>query len=269
MDQRAKAEGFRKLHTGGDILLLPNAWDAASAVVLEAAGAKAIGTSSAAVAWSHGYPDGNRTPFDRVLATVQAIARVVAIPVTVDMEGGYTDDPRRLRDEITRLVEAGAVGVNLEDGTGDPALLARKIEAARAAADMTGVHLFINARTDVFLRSLAEGHAAFTEAVKRAGRYQSAGADGVFIPKVSDEDLIGRLAGEVRLPLNIMGWAGIPAAPRLQALGVRRLSTASLPFRAAYASLGKAASAFLASGDPDTLATAGDGFLDLQGRFMN
>lgn len=264
MSQTAKAETFRNLHRGAEILVLPNAWDAASAAVMADAGAKAVATSSAAVAWAHGYPDGDALPIDRVVATVAEVVRVVDVPVTADIEGGYTDDLGQLVENVTRVVEAGAVGVNLEDGGRAPELHAAKIEAIKRAL---GDRLFVNARTDVYLRGLAEGHAAFTETLARAERYRTAGADGVFVPGPSDPDLIGRLADEIRLPLNVMGWTGVPDAARLQALGVRRLSSATNPFRVAYAALARSIEAYLRDGDPDALAKAADGAPALQKRF--
>ncbi|MGA0606139.1 isocitrate lyase/PEP mutase family protein [Phenylobacterium sp. VNQ135] len=264
MSQTAKAEAFRNLHRGAEILVLPNAWDAASAAVMADAGAKAVATSSAAVAWAHGYPDGDALPIDKVIETVAEVARVVDAPVTADIEGGYTDDLGKLVENVTRVVEAGAVGVNLEDGKRAPELHAAKIEAIKKAL---GDRLFVNARTDVYLAGLAEGPAAYVETIARAARYQAAGADGIFVPGPSDPDLIGRLAGEIRLPLNVMGWAGVPNAARLQALGVRRLSSATNPFRVAYAALARAVEAYVRDGDPDALARAADGAPALQKRF--
>lgn len=264
MSQSAKAETFRNLHRGAEILVLPNAWDAASAAVMADAGAKAVATSSAAVAWAHGYPDGDVLPIETVVATVAEVVRVVDLPVTADIEGGYTDDLGRLVENVTRVVEAGAVGINLEDGKRAPELHAAKIEAVKKAL---GDRVFVNARTDVYLAGLAEGHAAYLETVARAERYRAAGVDGVFVPGPSDPDLIGRLAGEIRLPLNVMGWTGVPDAARLQALGVRRLSSATNPFRVAYAALARSMEAFLRDGDPTALAEAANGAPALQKRF--
>lgn len=264
MNQTAKAETFRKLHTGAEILVLPNAWDAASAAIMADAGARAVATSSAAVAWAHGHPDGDAAPFDKVCATIAEVVRAVDVPVTADIEGGYTDDLGELAENIAKVIEAGAVGINLEDGTRDPALHAEKIAAVKTAA---GGRLFVNARTDVYLKGLAEGHAAFTEVLQRAERYREAGADGIFVPGPADPDLITRLADGIRLPLNVMGWTGVPNAARLQALGVRRLSSATNPFRVAYAALARAMEAFVRDGDPDALAAAGAGFPNLQERF--
>ncbi|HEY0436062.1 MAG TPA: isocitrate lyase/phosphoenolpyruvate mutase family protein [Phenylobacterium sp.] len=248
MSQTTKAEQFAALHAGPEILVLPNAWDAASAAVMEDAGAKAVATSSAAVAWAHGYPDGDLLPLPNLLSTVSAVARVVKVPVTADIEGGYTDELGVLADTIKAVIGAGAVGINLEDGNRDPDLHARKIEAARKAAEAAGVALFINARIDTYLRRLFEGEAAQAETVRRAALYRQAGADGIFAPGPTDEALIGRLAAAIDAPLNVMLWGGLPTSARLQDLGVRRLSSGGRPFAGAYAYLANAVKAYLADG---------------------
>lgn len=260
----SQAAVFKQLHAGPQILVLPNAWDAASAALMEDAGAKAVATSSAAVAWAHGYADGDLLPVPTLLAAIGEIARVLKVPLTADIEGGYSDDLATLAETIKGVVGAGAVGINLEDGGRDPDLHARKIEAVRKAA---GAGLFVNARTDVYLRGLAQGEAALAETLRRAELYRAAGADGIFVPGPVDEALLGTLAREIALPLNVMGRGGAPSAERLQALGVRRLSSATAPFRAAYAALGRAMSEFLASGDASALAQAGQGLPDLNKRF--
>jgi 2-methylisocitrate lyase-like PEP mutase family enzyme len=267
MDQTTKAGQFAALHRSAEILVLPNAWDAASAAIMEDAGAKAVATSSAAVAWAHGYPDGDALPVATLATAIAAIARVVSVPLTADIEGGYTDDLAQLGDTIRAVIGAGAVGINLEDGLRDPDLHARKIEAARKAADAAGVPLFINARTDVYLRGLAEGQAAFLESVARAERYRSAGADGIFVPGPKDADLIGRLASEIALPLNVMLQPGVPPAARLQALGARRFSSATAPFRAAYGTLVQAIGPYLADGDFTAFAAGAAGLSNLNKRF--
>jgi 2-methylisocitrate lyase-like PEP mutase family enzyme len=265
MDQMTKASTFAGLHAGAAILVLPNAWDAASAALMADAGATAIATSSAAVAWARGYPDGDLLPMEKVLATVREIVGATHLPVTCDFEGGYTDDLGALAENITQVIDAGAVGINFEDGGRDPELHARKVAAARAAADRTGVPLFINARTDVYLRKLAEGEAAFVETVRRGRLYAEAGASGVFTPGAVDEGLIGRLAEALPLPLNVMLLPGLAPAARLQALGVRRLSSATAPFRLAYASLVKGVAAYLATGEAE--AFAAEGLPNLNARF--
>jgi len=268
MDQKTKAEAFAALHRGAEILILPNAWDAASAAVMADAGAKAVATSSAAVAWSHGYPDGDALPLPLLLGTIAAVARAAGdTPVTADIEGGYTDNLDELAETIRAVIGAGAVGINLEDGRRDPDLHARKVEAARKAAEAAGVPLFINARTDVYLKGLAEGHAAYVAVVDRAERYRNAGASGIFVPGPSDPDLIGRLADEIKLPLNIMLLPGLASAAKLQALGVRRVSSATAPFRAAYATVANATAAFLKDGDPAAFAVDAARLGNLNQRF--
>jgi 2-methylisocitrate lyase-like PEP mutase family enzyme len=248
---------FRRLHEGPALLVLPNAWDAASARLLQELGAAAIATSSAAVAWSHGYADGDRLPVPLLLASLKAMARVISVPLTADIEGGYSDDPRAVGETVKAVIDAGAVGINLEDGKGSPDLLCAKIEAARAAADNRRVALFINARTDIYLHRLAEGEAALTEALARARRYRDAGADGIFVPWPTDEAVISALVAGIEGPLNVMARAGVPSAERLQALGVRRLSSAIGLFRAAFSALAGVGRDYLRSGDPSALAKAG------------
>ena len=220
------ATRFHELHADG-LLLLANAWDAGTARLAQAAGARAVATSSAAVAWAHGWPDGDALPIELVLQTTRAVAGAVDVPVTVDIEGGYSDDPARVGELVAQLVGAGAVGINIEDGGGAPALLADKIAAARAAAAAQGVDLFINARTDVWLRGLADPAARVSEALARAARYRAAGASGLFAPGITDEGEIAALVGDCGLPLNVLAWTGLPDAARLRSLGVRRLSAGS------------------------------------------
>lgn len=268
MNQTAKAELFHKLHDGPDVLVLPNAWDAASAAIMADAGAKAVATSSAAVAWAHGFADGDVLPIDRVVTTIAAAARAAGpTPLTADIEGGFTDDLDALAANIAQVIAAGAVGINIEDGGRDPALHARKIAVIRAEADRQGLPLFINARTDVYLRNLAEGEAAYDEAARRAALYVAAGADGVFVPGPADAATIARLAAGIERPLNVMGREGVPTAAELARLGVRRLSSATSPFRVAYAAMGRAVASYLRDGDAGALARSGDGAPNLQTRF--
>jgi 2-methylisocitrate lyase-like PEP mutase family enzyme len=175
-------ETFRKLHAAPGMLVLANAWDAGSARLIESVGARAIATTSAGVAWARGYPDGDALPIDLLLATAREIARVVRVPVTIDIEGGYSDDPAAVGDLATRLIDAGVVGINVEDGGGTPELLAAKIEVVRRSASRAGVDLFINARCDVYLRGIESGEAAVAEIARRAARYRQAGCDGLFAP---------------------------------------------------------------------------------------
>jgi 2-methylisocitrate lyase-like PEP mutase family enzyme len=240
-------ETFRKLHTGPAILVLPNAWDAGSARLIESIGARAIATTSAGVAWSRGYPDGDALPIDLLLATAREIARVVRVPLSVDMESGYSDDPAAVATLATRLIDAGVVGINIEDGAGSPDLLAAKIEAVRRAAARTGVDLFVNARCDVHLRSIATGDEAIEEVVRRATRYRNAGCDGLFVPCLAEGAAIAAVAGAVDpLPLNIMLMPDLPGFDALRAQGVRRLSAGSAIAQAALGHARRLAADFLA-----------------------
>jgi 2-methylisocitrate lyase-like PEP mutase family enzyme len=248
------ADTFHQLHAGPDLLVLPNAWDCASAKLLETLGAKAVATSSAAVAWSHGHADGHFLPVPLLAQTVRDIARVIALPLSADIEGGYADDPAGVAQTVSAVVDAGAVGINIEDGVLAPDLLCAKIGAARAAADRAGVKLFINARTDVYLRRLAEGEAALAETIRRAALYVAAGADGVFVPGIHASADIETAAREIAAPVNVMARPGVPPAAELQRLGARRLSAGTSFMAVALAGVKSAAQAYLETGDSEALS---------------
>lgn len=239
------AATFRQLHHAADVLLLPNAWDAGTARLIESVGARAIATTSAGVAWSHGYPDGDALPLVLLVRTVAAIARVIRIPLTVDMEGGYASDLVGLDDGVRALLDVGAVGINLEDGHGTVDLLCAKIARVKQAASLGGVDLFVNARTDVYLYELGAPETRRDEAISRARRYRDAGADGVFVPGLSAPDDIRSVAEATALPLNVLAWPGLPETAALRDLGVRRLSVGSTLARAAYGRVAGLARAFL------------------------
>jgi 2-methylisocitrate lyase-like PEP mutase family enzyme len=222
-----RAKVFAALHVGPKLLVLPNAWDAGSARIIESACASAIATSSAAVALAHGYPDGQFLPFDTLLATVGEIARVVSVPVTADIEAAYAHDAATAATTVARVIEAGAVGINIEDGNDPPDLLARKIENLKTAARNLGVELWVNARVDTYLRKLVPDDKAYDEAVRRARLYREAGANSIFVPAVSEAAVIEKLVKAVVLPLNVLAWPGLPDGVTLQKLGVRRLSAGS------------------------------------------
>jgi 2-methylisocitrate lyase-like PEP mutase family enzyme len=244
----SKAAAFHALHQSG-LLVLPNAWDAGSARIAELAGAKAIATSSAAVAWAHGYPDGEALPAARLLETVREIARVVSVPVSADIEAGYGRDAERAAAFAAQAIDAGAVGINIEDGTEPPDLLCAKIESVRTAASRAGVDLWINARVDVYLRKLAEGDAAYDETVARARRYASAGANSIFAPGVIEDATIAKLVKDAGLPLNLLAWPKLPDGRRLAEVGVRRLSAGSGFAKVTLVRMQAFAQAFLESGD--------------------
>jgi 2-methylisocitrate lyase-like PEP mutase family enzyme len=217
------AATFRQLHQHG-LLLLANAWDAGSARLIESLGAKAIATTSAGVAWANGYVDGSRLPVQHSVATIANIVRVIRVPLSVDFEDGYASDPATVADNVARVIDAGAVGINIEDGADSPDLLAGKIERIKRMAAQRGVDLFVNARTDVYLRGLASDDRRVEETLARAARYRAAGADNLFVPGVVDADDIRHIVANAGLPLNVMSRPGLPSVPELAALGVRRLS---------------------------------------------
>ena len=244
---------FRALHAGPDLLILPNAWDAGSARVIEHAGAKAVATSSAAVSWAHGYPDGQLLPFETLLSTLGEIVRIVRIPVSADIESGYAATAAEIEDTIARVVGIGAVGVNIEDGVSAPDLLCAKIERAKTVAARAGIDLWVNARIDVYIRKQATGEAAFDETVRRAALYRKAGADSIFVPALVDGDMIARMVPRVGLPFNALAWPGLPDAAQLRSLGVRRLSVGGGIARASVNLTLALAKAFLADGRLEAL----------------
>ena len=243
-----QSQTFRRLHAGPDILILANAWDAGSARLIESLGAKAIATSSAAVAWSLGYPDGNALPVPLVAAAIASITRAVRLPVSADIEAGYASTAAGAGEAAARVIDAGAVGINIEDGSEAPDLLCAKIAAVKGVAARSGADLFVNARIDVYLRNLAQGEAALEETIARAHRYHEAGCDGIFAPGVADAATIRKLVAAIDRPLNVLNWPGLPSAAELRALGVRRLSAGAEIGRHALNAARAAAIAFLADG---------------------
>ena len=257
------ATRFHALHADG-LLRLANAWDGGSARLAQAADARAIATSSAAVAWAHGWPDGDLLPVELLLATTRAVAGATELPVTIDIEGGYSDEPARVGALVTALLEAGAVGINIEDGSKDPALLCAKIAAARAAAAQAGVDLYINARIDTWLRGLAPAGQRVGETLARAARYRAAGASGLFAPGVTDADEIAALVAGTDMPVNVLAWTGLPEAQRLEQLGVRRLSAGSAISEAMHGHVLAMMREFVATGRVDTGGVAAATYGELQ-----
>jgi len=250
---------FRNLHKGPDVLLLPNAWDAGSARLIESLGAKAIATTSAGVAWSRGYSDGDVPPLEQLLAAVREIERVIRVPLTVDIEGGYSDDPVAVAQVVAGLIDAGAVGINIEDGAGSPELLNAKIEAAGEISARANVDLFVNVRTDVYLRALETGDAAAAEVIRRAEIYRTAGCDGIFVPGLADGSSIEAIAAAIDpLPLNIMLVPGLPSIEVLRTHGVRRLSAGAAIAQAALGTTSRLANDFLAGSWDDMFSMAAD-----------
>ena len=242
-NQAALAERLRAMHHAPLApLILPNAWDAASARIIEQAGFPAIATTSAGVAWSLGYPDGERMSRATMLAAVGRIAARVQVPVTADLEAGYGPGPEDAAATATGAIEAGAVGFNFEDATDDAAhpLFAmsqqvERIQAARQAGAAAGVPLVINARTDVYLAQVGAPDTRFAETVRRLAAYRDAGADCLFAPGLSDAATIGALVRELGAPLNILAGPHSPPVRELAALGVARISLGGAVMRAALA----------------------------------
>lgn len=253
MDKTLHAR-FVALHDAVHPMLLPNAWDAASARLWEAAGAPAVATSSAAVAWSLGHADGGALPRADLLGSLANIVRVCSVPISVDLEDGYGDAPEEVAELAQAVAAVGAVGINIEDGVAAPELLAAKIRAIRTRLGRTP--LFVNARTDVYLRGLAQGDAAVHMCVERLALYREAGADGGFVPGLADVASARAIAGSVSLAVNLMALPGMPAFSELRAAGVRRISMGPALFRAAYGAAEAATRAFL-QGNPVPAFDAG------------
>jgi len=264
---REQALAFHALHTPGRPLVLPNAWDTASARLVEEAGAAAVATTSAGLAWERGAADGDQLSRDDALAGLSGIAHAVAVPVSADIETGYADDPAGVGDTIRAVLSAGAVGVNIEDGLygGGAALRpvaqqAERIAAARRAADAAGVPLFLNARIDTYLRGAGD----LAETLERAAAFLAAGADGVFVPGTVDPGTVKALVEGVEGPLNVLVGPGAPTVAELAALGVARVSTGSGIAQAVHGLVARAAGELLAAGTYDTLAGGLD-YGDLNG----
>jgi 2-methylisocitrate lyase-like PEP mutase family enzyme len=253
--QNAKAESLLKMHQAPPILVLPNAWDAASARIFEKAGARAIATTSAGVAFTLGHPDGQSVPRELMLEVIGRIAAAVHVPVTADVEAGYGSTPREMAETTSRVIQAGAVGLNLEDATNDPSHplfsieeQVERIRAVRESGERANVRVVINARTDIFLAQIGEPARRLDESVRRLKAYRSAGADCLFIPGVTDAPTISELVREVGGPINVLVGRGMPSTAELQKLGVARVSAGSGIMRAAMSFARAAAVEMLAEG---------------------
>lgn len=259
---RERAEALHRLHHQDRPLVLVNAWDAASAGVLQHAGAAVIATTSAGMAWSLGRADGEQVPRDEFLAACARICRIAQVPVSIDIERGYGRHSEGVCDFVRALIELGVVGVNIEDGvcrrTGEllaPQALCERIVALRELAAETGVRLFINARTDVYLATQDNAAGRCDETLRRARLYARAGADGLFVPGLHEIDEVARVAREIEIPLNIYaGYAGAPAVDALAAAGVRRVSLGCGPMQSTLALLDRIAAETLTQGRYEVMA---------------
>ena len=251
MDQKEKATAFAALHQKGNPVIIYNIWDAGTAKAVADAGAKALGTGSWSVAAAQGYADGENLPMEALLSTAKSIASAVELPLSVDFEGGYAEDPAELAKNVAKVIDAGAIGVNFEDqvvggsGVYPISRQAERIRAIRSLADSRGIPLFINARTDLFLQEgdRTKHVALLDEAVARARAYAEAGGNGFFAPGLADEELIRKLCEASPVPVNIMMMPGVSAPKRLGELGVARVSYGPGPYRAMMAKLKEDAAA--------------------------
>jgi 2-methylisocitrate lyase-like PEP mutase family enzyme len=256
-----KAELFFALHRPGIPVVLANAWDVASACVVQDAGADAVATTSAGVAWSRGAPDGDRLERDSALALIARVAGAVRVPVTADIEEGFGKTPEQVAETITGVLAAGAVGVNIEDAVHDasagPLRTAEdqcaRIAAARQAAESANVRLFINARVDTYLRAVGDPEGRLDETLTRAAAYLAAGASGVFVPGVTDPQTVSALVDGIDAPLNILTGPGAPTIPELATLGVARISLGSSIASAAYGLAHQAAREAFTTGTYETI----------------
>ncbi|WP_405165426.1 isocitrate lyase/phosphoenolpyruvate mutase family protein [Nocardia sp. NBC_01499] len=262
--QRNAAAAFRALHEQG-LFVLPNAWDAASAAVIARAGAPAIATTSAGVAWSLGTGDGQQLTREDTIGVIRRIAAVVDVPVTADVEGGYGPAPEDVAATIIAAVGAGAVGVNLEDSTApggplfDTAAQSDRLRAARDAAKQAGLpELVINARTDVYLFGIGAPEGRLDEVLTRATAYAEAGADSLFVPGLLDLPTLTDLVGKSPLPINVMTGPGAPSVAELAAAGARRVSVGSAIAQAAYKLAETATTELLEHGTYTTLENSLD-----------
>ncbi|MFD1884908.1 isocitrate lyase/PEP mutase family protein [Paenibacillus wenxiniae] len=239
MNQQAEqARRLHQLHQQDHPLLLVNVWDAGSAQIIQETGATAIATGSWSVATAHGYADGEQLPFELVLANVQRICQRVDVPVTIDIEGGYGQTAAQVKRHVAQIMQQGAVGINLEDqlpqGNGLYSIQQQqaRIRAAREAADEAAIPLFINARTDIFLQAAVETHdlAHIEAALQRAHAYAEAGAHGIFVPGLVDEQLIQLVCQQSQVAVNVMISAASPSIPALTACGVARISYGPQPY---------------------------------------
>jgi 2-methylisocitrate lyase-like PEP mutase family enzyme len=273
--QAQKAEQFRKLHHGPPMLVLPNAWDVVSARILEECGHPAIATSSAAVAFSRGYPDGQRIPRDEMLDVVARIAHAVDVPVTADLEAGYGTTVKDMAETVKAAIEAGAIGMNLEDVTGDDAsshvelaLQVEKIRAIRETAKSLGVPFVLNARTDTYLLPIGPEATRFERTVERLRAYRYAGADCLFAPGLYDRETIAKLVKAVEAPINILANPACPPMAELEKMGVARVSAGSAVMRATLGIVRRIAKEMLESRSCETLFAGAIPYADLN-RMMN
>ena len=267
MDTHSQVAAFRQLHINTTPLRLPNAWDAGSARLFESLGATAVATTSAGVAWALGFPDGRLLPANELVAAASRMVRVLSVPLSVDIENGYSDHPREVADLVKRLVDLGVAGINIEDGPDEVSLLAAKIEAIRGAVSKAGTDLFLNVRSDVFLARLVAESKRVEESIARGKVYAASGGDGLFLPGIVETRDIEAIVEDVKLPLNVMALPGLVDAAALGKLGVRRLSAGSGIAQIRWGRGALLARDFLESGDSAALSEGSMPYSQLQALF--
>jgi len=255
-NQSMKFQQFKQLHKQPSTFVLPNAWDASSASVFQKSGFKAIGTTSAGIAMSLGYSDGENLPFEKMIEALKSIVNSVDIPVSADIEAGYGKSVEEVIDNVKQVILAGVVGINLEDGTGNPnepildiSMQVKKIAAIKELSQSLNMPLFINARTDLYWLKIGDPSLQFQSAIKRVKAYEEAGADCIFIPGVTNIDTIKNFREEISCPINLLVGSDTPSLNELSKIGIERVSSGSAPFRATITLLKEISEAIMNSGN--------------------
>ncbi|WP_080283415.1 isocitrate lyase/PEP mutase family protein [Clostridium botulinum] len=238
------AKQFQEIHHRNKMFILPNAWDVGSAVIYEKFNFPAVGTTSAGLAYSLGYSDGEKIDFEHIVQIVKQITQRISIPLSVDIELGYADTIDGIVENVTKLIEAGAVGINIEDGYSKPApylenldIQIKKIQAISKLKKKLGIPFVLNARTCVFFIKAGKEEERLSIAIERANAFHKSGADCIFIPGAIEECNISKLIENIPAPINILATPMANNLENLERLGVRRLSLGSAPVRAAYSNL--------------------------------
>jgi len=260
--QKERAQRFLEFHQAPPVLILPNAWDVISAKIYDLEGFKAVGTTSAGIAATLGYPDGQKATLSDMLAVTRRIVQSTNLPVSADIEAGYSDSIEGVVETVQAFLRVGVAGINIEDSTGDPDSplyetdhQTRRIAAIREAADRADIHLVINARTDAYMLSDADTQTRLAAAIERAQVYRQAGADCVFVPDLEDLDKVGiaTLVNEIDSPLNIIAGGSTPSIAELESIGVARVSFGPRPMRMILAALRNVARDIMKTGNFDGL----------------
>jgi 2-methylisocitrate lyase-like PEP mutase family enzyme len=262
-----RARAFHALHRGGPILVLANVWDAASARVFELAGAPAVATTSSGLSATLGFPDGERVPCELVIGAVRRITATIDIPLSVDFERGYAETPAGVAANVQAVIDAGGIGINLEDGLAEPRVLVEKIAAIRALPAAREIGFFVNARTDAFLRGKGGLADQLADAIRRLQIYEAAGADGLFVPGAADPETIAAIVRAVRLPVNVMAFEGVPPAKELERLGVARVSVGAGPMRATLGLVRRIAGELLGAGTYEGFVRDTPSHVEVNGMF--